>query len=291
MRFVPGRGAVVRQTQSLLVLVVIGIGNCQTVHAQAPAPGKSDNLADAKKTAADLELLQGKWICVSHLIGRSPIPSIKEETIEVRGDRFMETVRITTAAVTIRTDRSVVPNRIELTADNPGGAPIVKRGVFRLDGDVLTICFVSKPDLPIPTDFTSGSGSQRSLWVWRRDAEPSKQRVDLDGIWIPVKIVMNGVEFPKISEHKRFVIGDQKLVMNDIWIHKGFLHLNASTTPKQIDFEDPEPAHEALRTSVGIYRLEGDTLTEAHDTKKNGRPANFDPGRSIVNRVFKRIGN
>lgn len=113
----------------------------------APAPGD-----DAAK--ADLDRLQGSWSCTHIEIGGKLVPPETYASNKnglaapiIRGDAWMEARREDDLKpyYTIKLNSSADPKQVELVhADGE-----VLDGIYKVEGDTLTFCFVVADDVPI----------------------------------------------------------------------------------------------------------------------------------------------
>jgi uncharacterized protein (TIGR03067 family) len=60
----------------------------------------------------------------------------------------------------LKVDPTARPRRVDLRVDTPDG-PKTNRGIYRADGDRLTICYATGGDRP--AEFRAGAGSGRVL--------------------------------------------------------------------------------------------------------------------------------
>jgi uncharacterized protein (TIGR03067 family) len=139
--------------RALLLLAVVCL-------AFAPAPFPKPKKPDLRK--ADLKRMQGEWTCVSFIIaGVRQDLSTHTRTARVKGNlmafgRPEDTWRLTL-------DATGVPGRIDFHRVKPLGGIDLIRGVYRLDGDMLTICWrLSKEEKDRPTGFDL---AQPNVWV------------------------------------------------------------------------------------------------------------------------------
>jgi uncharacterized protein (TIGR03067 family) len=137
------------------------------------------NAAPEDAARRDLKKLQGKWRYVSLVIFGQPVKDgLKGRTVEIKG-KALTKGRFGTP---FRLDPAKKPRAIDLTEKHTvvsfeGGVQktaekeVVAPGIYRLDGDTLTICYDSggpagEPERP--TKFASEPGSHVTLMVLRR---------------------------------------------------------------------------------------------------------------------------
>jgi uncharacterized protein (TIGR03067 family) len=145
------------RTPALLLLAASLALTVQAAPAPLPRP-------DASK--AELKRLQGNWAPVSATLeGR---PRVAEHAVVIAGDRF------TYLAGTLRQDWALTldvrgrPKILDAKCISAPFAGLVYQGIYRLDGDVLTICSIqSKRAADRPKDFT-GKGPRQLVEVFRR---------------------------------------------------------------------------------------------------------------------------
>ena len=125
--------------------------------------------ADSPSDAArkDLEKLQGEWKAdkaqndgeeaAANLLAKMNL-TVKGEslTIDVGSARDEK--------AKIRLDPGKSPATIDITPARPGRATLL--GIYKLDGDSLTLCWAKKGARP--TEFASKEGSNHVLFVLRR---------------------------------------------------------------------------------------------------------------------------
>ncbi len=141
---------------TLLTLAVLVMG-----FAPAPFPRRS------KPEKDDLEKMQGLWQCIRRTHAGRPA-SRGNVTVEIASSRFRYRVdgRITTEwAVTL--DSRKKPKVLDRQRVGGPGAMIVLRGIYRLEGDTLTVCYHQSQSEGRPADF-DGSGAGIWLMVLKR---------------------------------------------------------------------------------------------------------------------------
>jgi uncharacterized protein (TIGR03067 family) len=126
---------------------------------------------DAGTDRAERERHQGTWRVTSFVAdGAEAPPEVAGEMSRVvEGDHVVWKRGGTSfAGTTVELDPAADPKAIDVIPD--GGKLKGKRvlGIYRLDGDTLTICMAG-PDQDRPHEFAAGKGSGRTLMTFRRE--------------------------------------------------------------------------------------------------------------------------
>jgi uncharacterized protein (TIGR03067 family) len=127
----------------------------------AEAPG-----GDAKE---ELKKLAGTWRMVSGEQDGKALPEevVKGARLVIKGDRHTVRVGGDTLAGTHRLDPSEEPKAIDATdTEGPYKGKTI-RGIYKLEGGRLTVCFAG-PGKARPKAFTTRSGTGHILHVWGR---------------------------------------------------------------------------------------------------------------------------
>jgi len=126
--------------------------------------------ADAGESARDLAALQGGWRLVSSEVnGESMVEEAGEtERLTIAATRFAVRRQGTLTSYSIRLEPSSDPKALELTIESGPVKGQVLKGIYKLDGDLFTICHGLTPKDDRPVEFSTGAESGHTLKVWRR---------------------------------------------------------------------------------------------------------------------------
>jgi uncharacterized protein (TIGR03067 family) len=134
----------------------------------APAAGQGQG----KGKPSDQKQIQGNWTLYSQEIGgkQSPAEEIKGMKLKIAENIWTLSFGAGKATnhVLLAIDSSKDPKVIELRF--PKGK-IVWSGIYKLEGDTLTICRPVYPGGAAPKAFESSE--EHMLWVWKRGAAPA----------------------------------------------------------------------------------------------------------------------
>ncbi len=115
--------------------------------------------------------LAGEWMCVS---ATNDGKAIADDTVQKlrltltkEGGYKSELGKQVLFDSTYKINDGKMPNEIDLIGTEGENLGKVAQGIFKLDGDTLTICY-TMPGGARPTAFESKSGSAATLVIWKR---------------------------------------------------------------------------------------------------------------------------
>lgn len=114
---------------------------------------------------SDQEKMQGKWKIVRCEFSGTDVSSIVGVEDTITDARWSRPKR-RTAEYQLKFDTSKDPKSVDLTAERLGNQSL--KGIYKLEGDTLTICYAYAPDSPRPTEFKTTSGVNGYLYVLER---------------------------------------------------------------------------------------------------------------------------
>ena len=136
----------------------------------APAPAEPKPAPEAVDARADLDKLRGSWQCVLWVFdGQRRVESEQGFESSYDGNRLTltnEGHEYRHALVTL--DPARTPKAMNTWDQDGPFADRTNRGIYRIEGNTLTICVALDPEAGRPTEFTSEAGSRRLLVIYRR---------------------------------------------------------------------------------------------------------------------------
>lgn len=303
-------------TAGLLLGAALAVGAGAAYRTQAampPAPKAADR---GKPPGADKGGLQGTWRLVRSELDGVTLgegrPEITDTRLVIDGASVTMTGRLVhspavkkdpedvTGAGTLTLDPAKSPKQVVFTwATNPwvGKEYLVQRGIYEADGDTLKLCFYFPGEDTkglVPTEFSAGYGSKRSLGTWVRvpppgaggtkpdaagpqpgtpaaggGARPDRDR--LQGAWQVVEMAVRGKGLQKVPADQAGRL--RAVFTGDELEWRGFkltYTLDPSRTPKQMDWVSKDEGR--VRA---IYELDGDALKVCLTNPGEDRPTEF----------------
>lgn len=118
----------------------------------------------------EMAKFEGTWQLTSRIIEGKPMANDKlaDQTISVKGEQYIFHVGGITAELTFKVDPTKDPKTIDITYTKGTYKGRTLQGIYKIEGDTLTMCRAIEPDEKRPTDFTAKEGSGRTLLVCKR---------------------------------------------------------------------------------------------------------------------------
>ena len=226
-----------------------------------------------KSAASDNELIQGKWRSLSVIDNgeQRPQEELSERFMTFTGDRFTGPQKRQPRPSRFVLDATTDPKQIDLHFPAENDASLLIRGIYRLEGDRLTIFMQSDwTSTKRPTDFTTNAGDKRSLMLLER--VPDQEL--LQGTWQVVALEGAGQTAPESAvKDKRFLIKGDRISLTGKPDDLRAFRLRPAVNPKQIDIAVNKEGH---FDSIAIYALNGNTLKFCFSQRtKDSRPTKF----------------
>jgi uncharacterized protein (TIGR03067 family) len=147
-----------RPVLGMLVVLAAGVGFAQD---------KKDDKKPAK--------LDGKYVIVGMEFGGEKIPAEfldkapeADRTIVIKGNQAIATKGGKEDPATFKLDDSKKPAHITFTSKKAGGKEETVYGIYKLDGDTLTICAVEGKEADRPKEFKTEKGSMAIMMTLKK---------------------------------------------------------------------------------------------------------------------------
>jgi uncharacterized protein (TIGR03067 family) len=253
----------------------------------------------AKKTS-DLDALQGTWSVATLEMDGAEMGAIPPgASITLKGTKFSTNNMGADYTGELELDGAAKPKAFDLTFKTGPEKGNTSHGIYELDGDQWKMCLTLRGGKR-PAKFATKAGSGLALQTLVRAAKvPAKKAgaaaaapvgevaTELDGEWSVAQLVMDGMamDASMLGWGKRSVKdGEVKVTMGPQTV----LHVRAAVErghdPGWINYVHVKGG----AMQLGIYKLEGSTLTTCMAKAGAPRPEKFEAGKGITLGVWKR---
>jgi uncharacterized protein (TIGR03067 family) len=129
----------------------------------------ADNAKDKDKKAADK--IQGTYTVVSVVRDGEDLPDAKDAMVTYTADKYTVKTKDEMHGGTYTLDSTQKPKEIDSTPAQGDNKDKVLKGIYKLEGDTLTICMPMKSEQDRPKAFESKQGSGLLLVILKRQKD------------------------------------------------------------------------------------------------------------------------
>ena len=217
-----------------------------------------------------MEPIQGGWTMVLGFINGEVIPAdqVKTGELSIEDDQYHAKLGAAASTSKIKVDSTKTPKAIDLTYTDGDQKGKTVKGIYKVNGDDLTICRGLTEMEARPTEFAAPMNSGLLLVTWKRSktfvSEKTKaineELMRFKATWRFVEIEVGGRKVPPKAFEKDTLVLKGKLFSSYVGgrlVH-GEIKIDPLVKPKTIDIiftEGPGKGH----SQKGIYELDGDT--------------------------------
>jgi uncharacterized protein (TIGR03067 family) len=246
--------------------------------------------------------LEGGWKMVLLFQNGEEVPSdlASNDELLVADNEYRTKLGATVEASTFKIDATKKPKAIDFTYTSGFSKGKTIKGIYKIDGDDLTICRGLGPESERPDEFAAPTGSELMLVVWKRSKTVGAERIKavrdelnrFEATWKFVSIDVEGRSVPaeRFGEDRLVLKGKQFTTTVGGNTTEGTFKIDPTATPKTIDITFTDgPGKD--NTQKGIYELDGDTQKICWAAPGKPRPTEFEakPKSGRILQVLEKV--
>ena len=195
----------------------------------------------------DLDKLQGSWAMVLFFVNGEELPAdqVKPGELLIDDDEYRPKLGADVEITTVQLNSSKSPKEIDFTYTTGFQKGKTIKGIYKLDGDTLTICRGQGTDKDRPTEFSAPTDSGLLLIVWKRANTAAGEKLKaiqselkrFEATWRFVSIEIEGRLVPEetFKEDTLVLKGKQFIQTVQGNTTNGAFKIDPTVTPKTID--------------------------------------------------------
>ena len=234
------------------------------------------------------EQLQGGWHMVMLLASgeETPAQETKGGELVVLDDVYRSKLGATAEASTFKIDATQSPKAIDFTFTSGFSKGKTIKGIYKIEGDDLTICRGLSPETARPEQFAAPVDSDLVLVVWKRSKTVGVERLKamqdelkrFEATWKFVSIEFEGNAVPAEKfQDDRLVLKGKQFDFDGAGKHHARHVQDRPDGEAQDDRHHDSPTGRARTIhSEGIYELDGDTQKICWAAPGKPRPTEFE---------------
>ena len=123
-----------------------------------------------KKPAKDIDKIQGSWVAEKGEGDGNEFPAefVSMMKVSFKGDKYTFEVGDLVEKGTMTFDSSKKPGTVDVKIEEGMDKDKSQVGIYKLDGDTLTLCFSRVEEKERPKEFATKTGSEQLLVVFKR---------------------------------------------------------------------------------------------------------------------------
>jgi uncharacterized protein (TIGR03067 family) len=236
---------------------------------------------------APTDELQGGWSMVLLFVNgeETPAEQARSGELVVEDDVYRSKLGATAESSTIKIDATKRPKTIDFTYTSGFLKGKTIKGIYKMDGDDLTVCRGLNPETERPAEFAAPTDSGLLLVVWKRSKtvgaarqkaiQDELKRFEATWKFVSIEVEGNPVPADEFRDDRLVLKGKQSTSTSQGKTVHGTFKIDPAATPKTIDITITDgPGKD--NTLKGIYKIDGDTQKICWAAPGQPRPTEFE---------------